>query len=229
MAEYERINRDLAPDPSFFKGDNRPVERVSWDDAQEFCQRLSAKTGNTYRLPSEAQWEYACRAGTETLFHFGEKLVPELANYYTEASYNDSPTAKSRRETTEVGSFPANEWGLHDMHGNVWEWCEDDWHNNYEGAPNDGSAWVESYYVETIQAGISGAPVFNDRKDVIGIVTTKEEPVLRGGSWHGLPQTCRSATRNNNSRDNRNNNIGFRVCCELPVGLSVAPASTLHC
>ena len=118
VANYAGIGRDLKPDPSRFKGDNLPVENVSWEDAQEFCQRLSAKTGKNYCLPSEAQWEYACRAGTKTPFHYGETIVPELANYYTDVSYNSSPTAENRGITTEVGSFPANEWGLSDM---AWE------------------------------------------------------------------------------------------------------------
>lgn len=196
VAGYERINRDLDPDPSSFKGNQRPVENVSWDDTQEFCQRLSVKIGKTYRLPSEAEWEYACRAGTETPFHFGEKLVPELANYDTKVSYSGSPTAKSRGETTEVGSFPANDWGLHDMHGNVLEWCEDDWHSVYEEAPTDGSAWV-----------------FPERTDV--------SKLLRGGSLNFHPRDCRSAVRNYVPRDDRYFSIGFRVCCKLPVGVLV--------
>jgi formylglycine-generating enzyme required for sulfatase activity len=131
VAGYEQIDRKLDPEPSNFKGDNRPVEEVSWEDAQEFCKRLSAKTGKEYRLPSEAQWEYACRAGTETTYHFGDRLTDELANYNG-----------NRGETTDAGIFPANDWGLYDMHGNVWEWCEDDYHKSYDGAPQDGSAWV---------------------------------------------------------------------------------------
>lgn len=190
VASYDPIDPDLDADPSRFKADNRPVEKVSWDDAQKFCVRLSAKTGKTYRLPSEAEWEYACRAGTTTPFHFGEMVTPNLANYYTEDSYNGSPTSKNRGETVEVGSFPANEWGLHDMHGNVLEWCEDDWHSDYEGAPNDGSAWIES-----------------DRT---------ESYLLRGGSWNDHPQYCRSAYRFNASRGLRIINVGFRVCCVPP-------------
>lgn len=194
VAGYDRIAQELDPDPSSFKGENRPVENVSWDDAQEFCQRLSAKTEHqrTYCLPSEAQWEYACRAGMTTPFHFGETITPELANYGSSESYNGSPTGKSRGETTEVGSFPANDWGLCDMHGNVWEWCEDDWHNSYEGdPPGDGSAWIES-----------------DR--------TKTQRLLRGGSWINDPRYCRSAFRCFNSRVSRLYYIGFRVCCVPP-------------
>ena len=193
VAGYDRIAQELDPDPSRFKGDNRPVERVSWDDAQEFCRRLSAKTQGqrTYCLPSEAQWEYACRAGMTTPFHFGETITPELANYRSSESYNGSPIGRSRGETTEVGSFPANDWGLCDMHGNVWEWCEDDWYGSYDRAPSDGSAWIES-----------------DR--------TKTYRLLRGGSWRSSPRDCRSASRYYDSRDVRDYYIGFRVCCVPP-------------
>ena len=191
VAGCDRIAQDLDPDPSSFKGDNRPVENVSWDDAQEFCQRLSAQTGKDYRLPSEAQWEYACRAGTKTPFHFGETIAPDLANYDATETYNDSPKGEWRQNTTDVGSFPANEWGLHDLHGNVWEWCEDDWHDSYEDAPSDGRAWVESDRTETSR-------------------------LLRGGSWVFNPLNCRSAFRYFNSRDRRDFNVGFRVCCVPP-------------
>ncbi|MEB3302618.1 MAG: formylglycine-generating enzyme family protein, partial [Cyanobacteriota bacterium] len=146
--EGERWGKALSPNPSFFvadalvdrerssatpttEDDRRPVEQVSWDDAMEFCSRLRQRTGRHYTLPSEAQWEYACRAGTSTPFAFGETITPELANY-----------KGVREQTTPVGMFPANSWGLQDMHGNVWEWCLDHWHESYEGAPEDGSAWL---------------------------------------------------------------------------------------
>ena len=132
----------MGTNPSCFKGSNRPVEKVRWYNAVAFCKRLSQKTGKTYRLPSEAEWEYACRAGTTTPFHFGETITTDLANYggdYT--SYGQEPKGVYRKETREVGSFGvANNFGLYDMHGNVWEWCQDHWHSNYEGAPTDGSA-----------------------------------------------------------------------------------------
>jgi formylglycine-generating enzyme required for sulfatase activity len=191
VAGYPRIDLDLDPDPSRFKGDSRPVEHVSWDDAQEFCQRLSAKTGKSYCLPGEAQWEYACRAGTTTPFHFGETITSELANYSGTKTYNESPEGEYRRETTDVDSFPANDWGLHDMHGNAWEWCEDDWHESYDGAPSDGRAWVEA-----------------DPEN--------ELRLLRGGSWYSVPGLCRSAYRLHYSRVDRYDHVGFRVCCVPP-------------
>ncbi|MGF1525163.1 MAG: formylglycine-generating enzyme family protein [Leptolyngbyaceae cyanobacterium] len=182
----ERVNRDLDPDPSSFKGDDRPVESVSWEDAVEFCDRLSVFLGIPCRLPSEAKWEYACRAGTTTPFHFGETITPELANYWTQESYGQGPIAEPRNETTPVGSYGvANAFGLYDMHGNVWEWCQDVWHENYEGAPDDGSAWIEG-----------------------GNQTVR---VLRGGSWNGYPWICRSAYRNYVDSGYRSSVIGFRV------------------
>ena len=125
-----KIKYDLDPDPSQFKGDTLPVERVNWYEAVEFCQRLSRATGRDYRLPSEAEWEYACRAGTTTPFYFGDVITLDLANY---GGYRD--------RTTPVESFSANGFGLYDMHGNVEEWCLDRWDINYEGAPTDGTAW----------------------------------------------------------------------------------------
>ncbi|NJM62144.1 MAG: formylglycine-generating enzyme family protein [Oscillatoriales cyanobacterium RU_3_3] len=118
----------MGDNPSYFKGEKRPVEQVSWYDAVEFCEKLSETTGKTYRLLSEAEWEYACRAGTTTPFHFGETITPELVNY-------------NGNESTDVGSFPPNAFGLYDMHGNVGEWCSDKWLDNYDGAPTDGSSW----------------------------------------------------------------------------------------
>jgi len=127
--------------PWRFTGARRPVENVSWNAAHEFCERLSKTTGRVYRLPSEAQWEYACRAGTITPFHFGETITTELANYCGEHTYLAEPKGAYRHGTTEVGSFPPNAFGLYDMHGNVWEWCADAWHNSYGGAPTDASVW----------------------------------------------------------------------------------------
>ncbi len=131
VALWEQVERALPPDPSRFKGPNRPVERVSWHDAMEFCRRLSLHTGKRYGLPSEARWDYACRAGSTTPFHFGATLTPELANYDGTSAYGDGPRGTDRQQTTDVASFPANAWGLHDMHGNVWECCADHWHPSY--------------------------------------------------------------------------------------------------
>ncbi len=135
IAKLKKIKCDLKPDPANFKGADRPVEQVSWDEAIEFCDRLSAKTGKRYGLPSEAQWEYACRSGTTTPFHFGETISTDLANYRgTDWEYNGTTylgfygkgsRGEYRQETTNVGKFSPNAFGLYDMHGNVWEWCAD--------------------------------------------------------------------------------------------------------
>jgi formylglycine-generating enzyme required for sulfatase activity len=184
VAAMPQVNRKLNPDPARFKGDNLPVERVDWHDAVEFCDRLLQHTGRIYRLPSEAEWEYACRAGTITPFHFGETITTELANY-NGSVYRQEPKGKSRGRTTPVGSFLPNRFGLYDMHGNVREWCADHWHDNYEGAPIDGSAWIE---------GGDGS-----------------RRVLRGGSWDVNPLLCRSAYRVCLNPDFANNDGGFRV------------------
>ena len=158
VANMPKIERYLNPDPSRFKGENRPVEIVSWEDAVEFCERLSLFTGKEYRLPSEAQWEYAARAGTTTPFHYGQTITNQLANYPGNYTYAEELSGEDREQTTLVGSFPPNSFGLYDMHGNVYEWCADPWHNNYEGAPMDGRVWLKSgndnhYYV--IRGGLS--------------------------------------------------------------------------
>ncbi len=190
VAALPKVNRDLKPEPSYFKGDNRPVERVSWYDASEFCDRLSRSTGRFYRLPSEAEWEHACRAGTNTPFHFGETITSELANYNGIINYGAGLEGTYRGETTDVGSFGvANAFGLYDMHGLVLEWCADIWHNNYDGAPTDGSAWLSK----------------NDNDN--------RYRLLCGGSWSSDTGLCRSASRNRYSPDNDNHDFGFRVVC----------------
>ncbi|MEL6381354.1 MAG: formylglycine-generating enzyme family protein [Cyanobacteria bacterium J06626_18] len=189
-ATYPQAQRSLDPNPAHFKGDNRPVERVSWYDAVEFCTRLSRKTGRTYCLPSEAEWEYACRAGTTSPFHFGETITTGLANY-NGSKYGRGPEGENREETTDVGSLDnPNAFGLYDMHGNVWEWCLDHWHDNYEeNPPTDGSAWLFS----------------EESKEHLR--------VLRGGSWVNDPGDCRSACRDYNLPVERGLNYGFRVVC----------------
>jgi len=187
VAAFPQVNRELDPDPSEFKGGDRPVERISWYDAVEFCARLSKATGRDYRLPSEAEWEYACRAGTITPFHFGETITSKLANYSAEYTYGDAPKGKSSAETTPVGSFQvANSFGLFDMHGNVWEWCADAWHSYGDTALTKDSGDVESD---------------NDN----------QSRMLRGGSWFFGPRHCRSASRDYNDRGYWLNLIGFRV------------------
>ena len=176
--------------PSSFKGDNRPVENVSWDDCQEFCQKLTAhlKGRVTVRLPSEAEWEYACRAGTTTEFHFGDVITPDLANYDGNYTWNGSPKGKYRKETTGVSSFKANPWGLFDMHGNVWEWCQD-------------------YY---------GLYAAGDQADPVQLAKSSDEyRVLRGGGWNFNPDTCRGAYRFRGGHGYRLHNIGCRVCFRL--------------
>ncbi|BAZ88366.1 serine/threonine protein kinase [Dolichospermum compactum NIES-806] len=135
QAQYQAI---MGNNPAHFKGANRPVESVNWNDAVVFCQKLSQKTGKNYKLPSEAQWEYACRAGTTTPFYFGESITPDLVNYEGNYSYASAPKGQYREQTTDVGTFPPNAFGLYDMHGNVSEWCEDDWQENYINAPING-------------------------------------------------------------------------------------------
>jgi formylglycine-generating enzyme required for sulfatase activity len=190
VAKWKQIEKELKPDPSRFKDDyegidrwTRPVERISWSDAKEFCARLSQKSGREYRLPTEAEWEYACRAGTTTPFHFGETITTDLANYDGNSVYGDGIKGKYREQTTPVGYFKvANNFGLYDMHGNVWEWCEDSWHENYKNAPIDGSAWT-------------------------GQDTASK--VIRGGSWNDYTRDCRSASRDSLNFDYKI--FGFRV------------------
>jgi formylglycine-generating enzyme required for sulfatase activity len=195
VALLPEVNRDLKADPSWFKGNNLSVEQVSWDDAVEFCSRLSKHTNKQYRLPSEAEWEYACRAGTTTPFHFGETITIELANYDGNYTYASEPRGKKRGQTTEVGSFPPNSFGLYDMHGNVWEWCQDSSHDSYQGAPTDGSAWLNAHN---------------------SLDQKQARAMLRGGSCDSNPYVCRSASRSYNSRAECHyifNSVGFRFVC----------------
>jgi formylglycine-generating enzyme required for sulfatase activity len=190
VAEWEKVELDLNPDPSHFKRTNHPVEQVNWFEAREFCRRLSNRTGRSFTLPSEAQWEYACRAGTTTPFNFGEMIFPELANYDGTCTYADGQKGQYRQQSTPVGSFPSNAWGLQDMHGNVWEMCLDHRHENYAEAPVDGFAWIIPF------AG-------ND-----------EMRVGRGGSWFDPPGNCRSACRHLFGAPGAVDMLwGFRVAC----------------
>ncbi len=170
QAQYEAV---MGARPSYFQGGDRPVETVSWHDAIEFCQKLSQLTDRHYRLPSEAEWEYACRAGTTTAFYYGETIDRAVANYRSE-------------ETTVVGIYPANAYGLYDMHGNILEWCADNYHGNYLDAPTDGSVWAHR-----------GNSAY----------------VLRGGSWYSKPSYCRSSARMYYQPDYRCSYFGFRVAC----------------
>jgi formylglycine-generating enzyme required for sulfatase activity len=143
VAKLPTVERELELKPSRFSGDDLPVEQVSWYEAEEFCRRLSALTDRVYRLPSEVEWEYACRGRTTTPFHFGETISSDLANYNGDYVYGDGEKGMYRGKTISVGSLnAANFFGLHDMHGNVFEWCLDHYHDDYEGAPTDGNAWI---------------------------------------------------------------------------------------
>lgn len=197
VAALPKVKRDLDPEPSNFQGNHHPVESVFWCEAVEFCDRLSQKTGQKYQLPSEAQWEYACRGRTTTPFYFGETITTNLSNYrgtdwkFLDKTYpgfyGQGTRGIYRQQTTEVGIFPPNAFGLYDLHANVWEWCLDNWHDNYQEAPTDGSAWVtggdDSYRI------------------------------VRGGSWLYFPGICRSATRHKYALNIWHIGIGFRIIC----------------
>jgi formylglycine-generating enzyme required for sulfatase activity len=197
----------MGENPSYFRGNSKkPVECVSWQDAQEFCQKLTQKTGKKYRLPSEAEWEYSCRADSQTRYYFGDdasqlkgyawfgdnsgKLILDTTeiwskdqdNYFNKIRDNDC-------KTHPVGQKKPNKWGLYDMSGNLWEWCEDVWHRNYENAPKDGSAWNKDFQIN--------------------------EKIIRGGSWNFIPWSCRYAFRFYSSPDDRVSFIGFRVVCAV--------------
>jgi formylglycine-generating enzyme required for sulfatase activity len=186
QGQWKAIMRKLPP--WRFKGEDLPVERVSWEDAHKFCKRLSKKTGRSYRLPSEAQWEYACRAETSTPFSFGETITTDVANFNGEHTFLNEPHGLYRHVTTEGGTFPPNAFGLYDMHGNLWEWCADNWLDDYASSPRDGSA-------------------YQGKKNKFR--------VARGGSWHEPPELCRSAARIKFLQTEADEFIGFRVVCDV--------------
>jgi formylglycine-generating enzyme required for sulfatase activity len=201
IANLPEVDMELRPDPSYFKDNykkidrwTRPVESICWDSAVEFCQRLSDKTGKQYRLPTEAEWEYACRGGTSTPYHLGEPIGFDFANYEGKFTYEEGVEGIYREQTTPVGYFDiVNNFGLSDLYGNVWEWCQDNYHGNYKKVPTDGSAWL------------SGC---SDNK------------VVRGCSWNEISINFSvdewTEFRNGEDRDIRSDFIGFRVVCTVP-------------
>lgn len=190
VAKLPKHLKELDIAPSRFKGEKRPVERISWADAVEFCDRLRLRTGRTYRLPSEAEWEYACRGGTVSTFSFGPTITPDYVNFNGTLPLPDAPVAGTRQETTPVAAMGfANPAGLFDMHGNVYEWCQDFWFDTYDGAPQDGSA-------RAVGQG---------------------HRVMRGGSWWAYSAGCRSASREPYWAEG--DSLGFRVVMEVPEDL----------
>ncbi|CDM95259.1 SUMF1/EgtB/PvdO family nonheme iron enzyme [Limnospira fusiformis KN01] len=201
VASFPKLQRNLSLDPSRFKGFNLPVEKVSWYDVVEWCDRLSKVISKPCRLPSEAEWEYAARAGRTSPFHVGDTLTTDLANYDGNYSYSSGLKGVFRKKTTPVGRFQsANAFGLYDIHGNVWEWCADPWRDNYNGAPSDGTVW-DSQDI--------------DVDNLVKLLESKDRRVLRGGSWSNLPVFCRCASRNSAYPGNLLHNFGFRVACAL--------------
>ena len=177
--QYQAI---MGNNPSKFKDNPKnPVENVSWNDAQSFCQKLNQKTGKKYRLPTEAEWEYACRAGTQTRYYFGDD-EKQLGEYAWFDKNSDS-------KTHPVGQKKPNNWGLHDMSGNVWEWCEDPWHDSYANKPED----IKN----------SGSSIWSD--------SNESRHILRGGSWNLNSRFCRSADRSRNDAGYGYNYLGFRL------------------
>jgi formylglycine-generating enzyme required for sulfatase activity len=176
--------------PGFPQDDNHPVVCVNWNDARAYAAWLSKATGQIYRLPSEAEWEYVARAGTTTPFWWGSSITPACANYDGNFVYKGGgDKGEYRRATVPVGHFEVNPWGLYNVHGNVWEWCEDTWHASYEGAPADGSAWLRG--------------------------GNASRRVVRGGGWHFNPNNLRSAYRDRSATVDRDGYLGFRVARTL--------------
>jgi formylglycine-generating enzyme required for sulfatase activity len=181
QAQYQLL---MGQNPAYFCKEGHPIETINYYEAIEFCKVLSQKTGRAYRLPSEAEWEYACRAGTTTPFHYGATMMADLGNCDGRESYNRAPESEYRQETTPVGNFPPNAFGLYDLHGNVWEWCSDYWQEDYQHAPSDG------------------------RPRLAGDASYRP---LRGGAWSCPPRACRSASRCSMSAFYSDRSTGFRV------------------
>jgi len=205
FTEYDRFaeatGREKPDDWGWGRG-LRPVINVSWDDAKAYASWLSEQTGKRYRLASEAEWEYATRGGTVTPFSTGECIDTDQANYNGNFGWQDcARTDLNRAKTLEAGSLPANPLGLHEVHGNVWEWAQDCWHDSYKDAPTDGSAWEEAGGGDCVRR------------------------VLRGGSWNDQPADVRSALRNWTTTEYRNFDVGFRLAQDL--GLYVLCVLTL--
>jgi len=184
----------IESNPSNFTGDNLPVEGVSWHEARDFCARVEETTGKPMRLPTEAEWEYACRAGTNTPFAFGETITPELVNYNGKNLCGDALKGENRQKTVDVNAFYPNGWGLYQMHGNVWEWCLDEWHDSYIAKPSDlkrngDRAWDDIDVNE------------NDNR----------YRLTRGGCWISYGLLCRSAGRDKDNALSQSYNVSFRV------------------
>lgn len=191
--EYDRFceatGRNEPGDSRWGRG-RRPVLKVSWEDAVAYCAWLSGETGALYRLPSEAEWEYAARAGTKTVFWWGDEIDTTRANYDGGHTYRNGTRGEYRQKTVPVDDFQPNPFGLYQVHGNVWEWVRDSWHENYQGAPVNGSAWEE----------VGGGP-----------------RVLRGGSWGNEPRGLRSAARDRSNPRYGSYSAGFRLARTLTL------------
>ncbi|ELS03186.1 hypothetical protein Xen7305DRAFT_00029060 [Xenococcus sp. PCC 7305] len=186
QAQWQAI---MKKNPARFTDEpENPVEKVSWFDCLDFCDRLSEKLGRAFRLPTEAEWEYAARAKSTTPFFCGETITTELANYNGEYTYGIELEGEYRHKTTKVGSFSPNRFGLYDIHGNVAEWCEDSWHDDYQEAPRNGEPWSDD---------------------------NSSEKVLRGGSWLHLPGSCRSSQRLSSAGNSKSDAFGFRIASSV--------------
>lgn len=208
VAELPPVNRFLEANPSAITGDDHPVEQVSWHDAVEFCERLSRHTGQRYRLPTEAEWEYACRAKTTTPFHTGQTLTTDLANYDGTHPYQAEPVGQFRGTTTPVGYFgKANDFGLYDMHGNVQEWCADHWEEAITSQPQDSQEVILESDPQELKPELAD--------DVASYSSLTPQRLVRGGSWQSPPQYCRSAYRTGLQAETRRPEVGFRIVRDM--------------